>query len=181
MKIVRKKRRPGRARKKRVAPRTAKQYSANPQRFQDLWNRVVAVISKLRSQRTSLQQTSREVGVSPRTVIRYGGSALRKGTSGRYQVKKRDRLLRMLMVPTHQGPHEIAVLDSRQASVLGEYWNAVHRYLATGDASGIKKFEGRHIIDADGKPITLLANLGELNRLGSAGVLSFESLYGRTA
>ncbi len=139
------------------------------------------MISKLRSQRTSLQQTSKEVGVSPKTVLRYGGSALRKGANGRYKTKKSDRLLRMLMVPTGQGPLEIALRDSRQASTLGEYWNAVHRYLATGDSSGIKKFEGRHVIDVEGKKVPLLTDLRELDRLGSAGVLSFESLYGRTA
>ena len=169
-----------RRRKKRVAPRNAQQYLNKPLRFQDLWNRVVSVISKLRSQGTSLQQTSREVGISPKTVLRYGGSALRKGTNGRYQTKKNDRLLRMLMVPTDQGPREIALRASGQASTLGEYWNAVHRYLATGDSSGIKKFEGRHVIDAEGKQVLLLTDLRELDRLGSAGSLSFESIYGRT-
>jgi len=166
---------------KLAPPRTGQQYSAKTSRFQDLWDRVVGVISKLRSQDTSLRQASREIGVSPRTVLRYGGSALRKGPSGRYQAKKRDRLLRMLMVPSAEGPREIAMGDSRQASTLGEYWNAVHRYLATGDSSGVKKFEGVHVIDAEGKQIPLLTDLRKLDRLGSAGVLSFESLYGRTA
>ena len=175
------KRRRGQSRKNQTAPRTAEQYSARPSRFQNLWDRVVEVISKLRAQKTSLQQTSREVGVDPRTVVRLGGSALRKDSSGRYQAKKSDKLLRMLMVPTREGPREIAMRDSRQASLLGEYWNAVHRYLATGDASRIKKFEGKQITDADGKHVALLTTLAELDRLGSAGVMTFESLYARTA
>ena len=171
--------------KKRVRaqppPRTAKQYSARPLRFQDLWDRVVAVISKLRTQRSSLAQTSREVGISPRTVVRYASSALRKDPNGRYQAKKRDQLLRVVMVPTIEGPREIGVRDSRQATVLGAYWNAVHRYLSTGDTSQIVKFEGKRITDADGKRIDLLTTLRELDRLGSAGVMSFESLYARMA
>jgi hypothetical protein len=167
--------------KKLAGPRTLKQYVARPSRFRDLWDRVVAVVSKLRSHGTSLRQTSREVGVSPRTVIRYGGSALRKGSGGRYQAKKRDRLLRVLMVPSAEGPREIAVRDSRQASTLGEYWNAVHRYLATGETLGIKKFDGKHVINAEGQQVALLTDLRELDRLGSAGVLSFESLYRRVA
>lgn len=174
-------RRSGRGRKKITLPRTAQEYSAKPLRFQGLWDRVVEVISKLRSQKTSLRQTAREVGVDPRTVVRLGGSALKKDSRGCYQAKKTDRLLRMLMVPTSEGASEIAVRDSRHATVLGEYWNAVHRYLATGDASGIKKFEGRQITDADGKHVALLTNLAELDRLGSAGVMTFESIYGKNA
>jgi hypothetical protein len=154
---------------------------AKPSRFQELWDRVVSVISQLRSQGTSLQRTSQEVGVSPRTVLRYGGSALRKGTGGRYEAKSSDRLLRLLMVPTHEGPREIAVRDSREASLLGKYWSAVHRYLATGNSYELEKFQGKNVVDAEGQRVALLTDVRELDRLGSAGVMSFESIYGRTA
>jgi hypothetical protein len=171
----------GSSKKKQAPPRTAKQYSERSFKFQDLWDRVVAVVSKLRSEGVSLAKVSREVGVSPRTVVRYAGSAVRKDLKGRYQATKRDQLLRVLMVPTIEGPREIGVRDSRQATILAEYWNAAHRYLATGDTSKIVEFQGKHITDADGKRVDLLTTLKELDRLGSAGVLRFESLYARTA
>jgi hypothetical protein len=174
------KQRPTISRKKQTPPRTAKQYEEKPQRFQDVWDRVVAVISKLRSQGTSLQQTSKEVGVSPHTVVRWGGSALQKGPRGRYQAKKSDRLLRMLMIPTPEGPREIAVRDSRQASLLGEYWNAVRRYISFGDAIKIRNFDGEFITAEDGKRFALLTNLADLDRVASAGLFSFESIYART-
>jgi hypothetical protein len=161
--------------------RSAQEYQMKPSRFQDLWDRVVTVISKLRSKKTSLQQTSREMGISPRSVLRHAGSALQKNKRGRYEAKQSDRLLRMLMVPGPEGPREVALRNSRDATLLGEYWNAVHRYLVSGDASGIVKFEGKYITDADGKRIDLLTKLSDLDRLGSAGVLSFQSLYARTA
>jgi hypothetical protein len=167
--------------KKKTLPITAKQYLAKPPRFQNLWDRVVSVISQIRSQRTSLQQTSREMGVSPRTVLRYGGSALKKDTNGRYQATKTDRLLRMLMIPTPGGPREIAVRSSRTASLLGNYWNAVQAYLETGDKARLAKFQGKSVTDASGAKIPLLTDVNELDRLGSAGVLSFESLYRRVA
>jgi hypothetical protein len=50
----------------------------------------------------------------------------------------------------------------------------------TGDDSALKDFKSKYIIDAQGKRIPLLTNLDELDRLGSAGVLSFESLYARS-
>jgi anti-anti-sigma regulatory factor len=65
--------------------------------------------------------------------------------------------------------------------VIGKYWNAVDRYRDTGDASALREFRGKHIIDANGKRIRLLTDLGELDRLGSAGLLSFETLYARAA
>jgi hypothetical protein len=167
--------------KKKTLRINAKQYLAKPPRFQNLWDRVVSVISKIRSQRTSLQQTSRELGISPRTVLRYGGSALKKGPSGRYQATKTDRLLRMLMLPTPGGPREIAIRSSRAASLLGDYWNAVQKYLETGDKSRLAKFQGKSVTDASGAKLPLLTDVNELDRLGSAGALSFESLYRRVA
>jgi len=160
-------------------PRSTTQYLAMSARFQDVWNRVVGVISKMRSEKTSLQKASREAGISPTTVKKWSGPTLQKRANGRYAAKTRDHLLRVLMIPTPDGPREVGARGSRQATVLGKYWNAVHRYLQTGDASGLEKFHGKHITDANGARVSLTTDLAELNRLGSAGVLSFESLYAR--
>jgi hypothetical protein len=134
----------------------------------------------MRSDGTSLQQASREVGVAPSTVKRWGKTALRKNRSGKFVAKRTDRLLRVLMIPTADGPREIAVRNSRHASLLGEYWAAVQKYLETGDTSGVEEFRGKHVTDASGKQVPFLTDLAELDRLGSAGVLSFESLYSRS-
>ena len=162
-----------------VRPRTAEQYFAKSEGFQDRWNRVTHVISKMRADGVSLRQASREFGLDPRTVVRRGGSGLRKRANGRYKAKARDRLLRVLVVPTREGLREIAVRDSRQASQVAEYWNAVQTYLETGDAAALRKFRGKHITDANRKRIPFLTDLRELDRLGNAGVLSFESLYAK--
>jgi hypothetical protein len=135
----------------------------------------------MRSYDVSLQMASREESISPRTVIRWGGSALTKRQNGQYAAKATDRLLRVLKVPTLEGPREIVVRGSREASRLGEYWAAVHRYYETGDASGLQKFRGGYVENASRVRIPLLTDLDHLNRLGSAGVLSFESLYARRA
>lgn len=173
--------RPQRSQRTHVSPRTAKEYSAMPERSQDRWDRVAHVISKMRSENVSLSKASREYGVSPRTVARLGASALRKRPNGRYAAKSHDRLLRVLVIPTNKGTDEIAVRDSRQATQLAEYWIAVHKYLQTGDASSIKKFRSKSITDANGKRVRLVTDLDELNRLGSAGAFSFESLYARAS
>jgi hypothetical protein len=169
------------AKNTRIAPRTAEQYFAMPERSQDIWNRVAHVIAKMRADGFSLRQASQEFDVDPRTVLRWGGHALRKSPTGRFSAKASDRLLRVLAYPTREGLEEIAVRDSREASQLAKYWDALQKYLQTGDASALQKFWGVQIKDASGRPRPLLTNLQELNRLASAGVLSFESLYARAS
>ena len=150
-------------------------------RARDEWNRVGHVISKMETDRVSLPQSSREFGLDPRKVVQLGGSALRKRKNGRYVVKTNNRFLRVLVLPTPDGLTEIAVRGSKQASLVGKYWAAVQKYLETGDASALQKIRRKTITDADGRRIRLIKDVAELDRLGSAGVLSFESLYAKAA
>lgn len=168
------------AKNKLKAPRTAEQYFAKPARFKELWNRITHVVAKMRSEKVSLHQASKELGVDPRTVVKRGGTALRKSATGRYEAKKSDRLLRVLVTPAPDGLREIAVLGSGKASQVGGYWSAVQKYLQTGNASALKKYRGRKAQDANGKEILFITDLAELNRLGAAGTFSFESIYART-
>jgi len=180
--ILGKKRRSTRhARGKRPAPHTADELFSKPKRSQEAWIRATQVVTRIRTKQESLQKASREEGIAPRTVIRLAGSSLRKRPNGRYTAKTSDRLLRVLVIPTNKGSDEIAIRDSRQATLLAEYWIAVHRYLQTGDASSIEKFRGKSITEASGKRISLVTDLDELNRLGNAGAFSFESLYARAS
>lgn len=146
----------------------------------DTLARVNRAVRKMRSGGLSLRKAARESKVAPRTVIKRAASALRKGKSGRYAAKPSDRLVRVLMIPTPEGPTEIEVRGLKAASQLGRYWAAVHRYYETGDKS-VQKFSGEFITATDGVKYPLLTDLDVLNRLGSAGVLTFESLYGRSA
>ena len=159
-------------------PTTARQYFSRSKQFQETWDSVGQVISKMRSGRISLRKASKEIGVDPSKVLKLGRSALRKQKSGKYAARKTDHLLRVLSVLTPEGRREIAVRDSHQASTLGKYWAAVQRYLQTGDDSALHKFQGKKFTDASRKRHLLITDPKQLNVLGSAGVLSFESLYG---
>jgi hypothetical protein len=170
-----------RSKARQTAPKTEAQYAAKPEKFKENWDRVLAVISKMRREKVSLTQASREVGIAPRTVTKWGSQALRRGINGKYSAKKQDSLLRVVLIRTAEGTRDIAVRGSKQVTLLAEYWNALHRYLQTGNAAQLKKFEGKHIKDANAVEVPLLTDLKILNRLGSAGVLSFESLYARSA
>jgi len=165
--------------KKITRPKTAKQYFALPVALQETWNRAVHVHSKMLSG-TSFTEASREFGISPNKVKALLGSTLKKSKSGRYVAKASDRLLRVLVIPGPQGLQEVAVKGSDVASKIAEYSSAVQKYIRTGDSSQLKKFKRLRLLDEKGQRIKLITDLAELKKLGSAGVLSFESLYPRT-
>jgi hypothetical protein len=162
-----------------MRPRTAAQYFARPRRQRESLLKTAHVLTAMRTEKASLSAASRQQGVSTRTVLHHAGSALRKGASGRYKARASDALLRVLVLPTQDGLMEVATRDSRSATVAGEYGNAVQDFLQTGDDTELQRFRDQHIIDAEGKSVPLLTNLDELERLGAAGVLSFESLYAK--
>lgn len=175
------KRAPTVARKNKVTrPRTSKQYFALPEAQQETWNRVAHVIAKMRSDKVSLTRASHEFGLDPRAVRARAGSVLRKTKSGRYVARPSDKLLRVLVIPSQQGLKEIAVRGSEIASKIAQYSDAVQRYLRTGDSSRLKKFRRLKLVNEKGERIKLLTDLAELQKLASAGVLSFESLYRST-
>lgn len=176
-----KQRRSGRSTKRQfVSPRTVEEFFAMPERDRDIWNNIGQAVTEVRAG-ASLRQASRKFDLDPRVVQRRAPTALRKLTNGRWAARPHDRLLRVLVIASRKGLHEIGVRDSRQASLLGKYWTAVERYRDTGDASALREFRGKHIIDATGKQVRLLTDRGALDHLGSAGVLSFETLYAKAA
>ena len=140
--------------------------------------KVGQVLTRMRGG-ASLTRASREVGIDPRTVERLAGSALTQARSGRYVPGERDRLQREVRIPAADGLRDVTVRDSKQASLVGEYWNEVHAYLVKGDASGLSRFAKLHVIDANGERVPLLVDRDALDELGNAGVLSFESIYAR--
>ena len=167
--------------KRRKKVRSAAQYFAQPKRKRESLQKAAHVLSAMRTEGISLHAASREHSVSPRTVQRHAGAALRKTSRGTYMPRKSDRLLRVLVIPTPDGLAEIATMDSRAATTVAEYWNAVTKSLETGDDGELARFRGQSIIDAQGNAVPLLTDLDELERLGSAGVLSFQSLYAKAS
>ena len=172
----------GKQRKKKwvssESPRTAEEFFAMPRRIQRVYKDVLNVIGRMR-EGISRSRAMRELGVTKGQMERFGRSAFRK-VKNRWIAKAYDHLLRVVMVVSQEGLREVATRDSRQASKAGKHSSAVHRYLETGDASGLLRLKDAYIVDAEGKRVALLTDLEELDRLGSAGVLSFESLYARS-
>jgi hypothetical protein len=135
----------------------------------------------LRSKGWRLPRVAHELGVPQELILRLARDAFRKLPNGRIVAKKRDRLLRLLALPSDKGLMEIFINDSREASRVGEFWNAVALYINKGDSSAIRLFDGEGVTDVTGQFHFFLTDLTELQRQGSFGAFRFESFYGRTA
>lgn len=160
-------------------PKTLAQYHAKPTRSQDAIDNVAHVITRMR-EGFSLKSAAAEYNVAPRTVVRLGKSALRKRADGRYVAKASDQLLRVLVVPARGGLTEVAVRGSRTASEVSEYFAASREFLDTGDDTKLRRYRRRTFKDASGRDVRYFTDLDELERLGDAGVLAFESIYARS-
>jgi hypothetical protein len=167
-----------RVRKPRLL-KTADEFFSTPESMQELYLNVLNLVGQVR-QGVPRRRAMQELHLTRAHVDRFAKSAFRKLKNGRYVAKAYDRLLRVVTVISEDGLREVTTLDSRQASKAGKHSAAVNRYLQTGDPSRLAQFEGKYIIDAKGERVPLLTDLEELEEMGSAGVLSFESLYARS-
>ena len=159
---------------------TIEQFFALPERTQEMVLALPKAISLMRSNEIPARRAAGAAGVSRSTLVRRGGSALKKLASGRYSAKPNDHLFRPVIVVSENGPVEVATRNFREASKAGKHSSAVERYLETGDDSALRRFRGQYIIDAQGNRVALLTDTDDLDELGSAGELSFESLYARS-
>ncbi len=166
--------------RKFAPPRTVEEFFNMPESVRETLIGVAGAVSKMGADRISLTKASREFGVSPPTVKRLAGSALRKRAMGGMPLRP------MIEYSASSSPSrgtrdpwrlqpKIPARPVRQVSTR-QQCSAISE---TGDNSALAKFKGKYLVDANGKRTVLMTDLDDLDRLGSAGELSFESLYAR--
>ena len=79
----------------------------------------------------------------------------------------------MIRVLTTQGPGAVVGLSPAEASAVGRHWNAVRRYLETGDDDDLASFEG---VVVGGRELETRRNAVEYYAV--RGEVTFESIYG---
>lgn len=163
-------------------PRTAEELAKTPQRFQDAYSKTREVLRRMRTDRSlSVRKAAAELKIDPRKVIRIGSSGMRRRKNGRYVARPDDKLLRTVVIETREGRRDITVRGFKKASLAGEHANALRIRAFTGEATAIQEFHGKHIIDANGNKVEFLTDLSQVDQLADAGLLSFETLYSRSA
>ncbi len=139
-----------------------------PPRAVETRRSALEAVSVMRRERVPLARAARRAGVSPTAVKFWAGDAV--DSSG--AVKPGDRLLRPLLIVSDGRTMQVDVRGSRQATVVSAYWNAVSRFLETGDIRLLARFEGKtvagHVLETDPDV---------LEELALSGGLQFEDIY----
>jgi len=166
-------------RRKAGAPiRGAQAYHALRPRERETYLRSVNALSWMRDKSWSLSRTARELNVSPRSISKYAGSALRRDARGRYAPRPADRFYRELNFMTPDGPVVVGVHGSRRASEVARHAAAVKRFGETGDWEGLRPFSGKRLV-VGAQELEYVTDPDVLTRLLEAGTVSFEDLYAR--
>ena len=156
-------------RRRNAIPRT--------ERAREARERALAALALMRRKKLSLTAAVKAERTSPRTVKRYVRSALRqKGPGERSRPTPHDRIPRTLNVVTPEGTRPVTVRDSRTASRIAQYMNAVRTYSNTGDSSALARFRGKSF-QAAGVTYPFITDPAKLDQLADAGVLEIEGLY----
>ncbi len=139
--------------------------------------RALAALALMRREDVALKAASERIGIDPRTVLRYVGSALRQtGPRGDYHATAYDRLPRTLHFITSDGPIPVTVLDSRIATLIAEHMNAVRTYLYQGDSAELERFKGLSF-ETSSQTYWFVTDPAVLDKLADAGILALEGLY----
>ena len=111
------------------------------------------VLSTMR-QGKSLRYSANQFGIDINTATKHLRSALTK-KKGKWIAKKLDRIQRSMLISTKGAQKTIVVANSNDASLIGQYHNAVKKFLRTGDESLLKPFKGKKVKDVKGKKYEL--------------------------
>jgi len=131
-----------------------------------------------RREHRPLTEAAHRAGTTPTTVRRYARSAWRR--KGRtWAPTARDSQLRRMRFPVAEPTPDIVYVDvpnSRAASAVGRYWDAVRLWARTGDASALVASRGKALRIGD-RRLPYVTDEDVLHDLADAGVLSFDVLY----
>ena len=129
-----------------------------------LRERSLTVLSELRNTKNkTLPQAANDNNVTVKNVIRHTNGF--KKVNGKPVVKKWDRIKRVMRVNTNGKEKSLEVQDSRTASVVGRYHNAVKQFLNTGDKTKLSRFRNKKVKDSKGKLHRLETNPDEIIRI----------------
>ncbi len=104
-----------------------------------------------------LEDALKELDIDKQTLLKHLGNYLyKKGKN--WIAKKFDRIQRSMVIYEDGEIKSIVVTNSKDASIIGEYFNAVKQFLTSGDKESLKPFENIIIKDADGKKHKLETN-----------------------
>ena len=119
---------------------------------------------------------AKAVGVAPERFSRFLAGAVKVSGRGK-SLKISDDRPREMVVMTNGECRRIKLRDSDQASLNGNYLNAVQAFLPSGNANLLHPFEGKSVIDIKGKAHPLETDRNTLHRIAASGEPAFPEIY----
>lgn len=144
-------------------------------RSREARERALHALSLVRTQDYSLTAAAEEAHTTLDTVKKYAGTALSK-EGAHWRVSEWDRIPRPMRFITPQGLTAIEVKDSRSASAIGRYMDAIDEYLKTGNEEVLRPFRSQTFV-ANGVEHSFVVDPETLETLANIGQVQFEDLY----
>ena len=124
----------------------------------------LTVLSELRNTKNkTISQAANDNNITVKNVIKHTNGF--KKINGKLIVKRWDRIKRVMRINTDGKEKSVEIKDSRTASVVGRYHNAVKQFLNTGDKTKLSKFRNKKVKDSKGKLHRLETNPGEIIKI----------------
>ena len=114
-----------------------------------LRERSLEVLTKSRKSSQSLSRIAKDSGISARVVINNTNAF--KKINKRWIPKRFDKISRSMWINENGKKISIEVNDSRHASTIGRYHNAVKEFLHTGNKKKLAEFSKIKIRDSNKK------------------------------
>jgi hypothetical protein len=137
-----------------------------------------AIALKRRTPGISLTEAAKRSGTTLKTIRRWAGAAL-ETRRGRVGVRATDRIARDLLFLTDKGHVTIRVTNSRDASRVARYNNAVRRFLSHFDEEQLRAFSGK-MLRVQGAQYRFVTDPRVLLRLARAGEVNVLDIYATT-
>ena len=106
----------------------------------------------------SLTASSKSIGIKPEIIKRNLGRFIYKRKRKWHAKKVENNIQRELQIYERGKVMSIIVRNSKDASIIGQYYNDVKHGLITGDWEPLKKYKKRKIRDVRGKVHKLETN-----------------------
>ena len=124
----------------------------------------LTVLSELRNTKgKTISQAANDNNITVKNVIKHTNGF--KKVNGKPVVKRWDRIKRVMRINSGGKEKSVEIKDSRTASVVGRYHNAVKQFLNTGDRTKLSKFRNKKVKDSSGKLHRLEINPEEIIRI----------------
>ena len=122
------------------------------------------MLSELRNTKSkTISQAANDNNITIKNVIKHTNGF--KNVNGKLVVKRWDRIKRVMRINSGGKEKSVEIKDSRTASVVGRYHNAVKQFLNTGNRTKLSKFRNKKVKDSSGKLHLLETNSEKIIRI----------------